>query len=67
MPYWETRGGELTRLELLPVTLSMDGTHALQGLPQKAENADFIERLAAMSAPYGTKMTLRDGIVHCEW
>ncbi|MDY3286955.1 MAG: CapA family protein [Eubacteriales bacterium] len=67
VPYWETRGGELTRLELLPVTLSMDGTHALQGLPQKAENADFIERLAAMSAPYGTKMTLRDGIVRCEW
>ena len=67
IPYWETKNGDLTSLELLPVSLSANGTKALQGLPQPAEDTGFVDRLAKMSEPYGTKMTLRDGLIHCEW
>ena len=67
VPYWETENGKLTRLELLPLELPIKGNRSLQGLPVPAQEPSFFDRLAKMSEPYGTKMTLQDGVIHCKW
>lgn len=67
VPYWEMENGELTKLELLPVTCYKNDNQSLSGLPIVAENADFVNRLAKMSEPYGIHMELADGIIKCSW
>lgn len=67
IPYWEMENGELTKLELLPVTCHQNENKSLSGLPVVAETAEFAERLAKLSAPYGVKMKLENGIIQCSW
>ena len=67
VPYWEMEDGRLTKLELLPLELGLHGNRALQGLPVHVAEPAFFERLAKMSEPYGTKMTLQDGVIVCGW
>lgn len=67
IPYWEMENGELTRLELLPVTCCNNKIQSLAGLPTVAENPGFVSRLAEMSEPFGVKMELVDGIIRCKW
>ncbi len=67
IPYWETKNGDLTHLELLPVTLSKGGTCALRGLPQVSKDTSFIQRLADISRPYGTEITMENGVAVCKW
>ena len=68
IPYWETdENNKLTKLELLPVTIMKDGNKAERGLPALSTDLSFIDRLAEMSAPYGTKIYMKDGVAVCEW
>ena len=63
IPYWEMENGKLTRLELLPVELGFDAEEARRGIPQPARDLSFIDRLADISAVYGTKMHIENGKV----
>ena len=67
--YWETKNGNLTSLRLMPVELMRLGcTKSDEGLPRKARDYELVERLAAMSAPCGVRMTVEnDGTVTCKW
>ncbi len=68
IPMWETVEGKITAMKLMPIELVRNGHKSEIGLPRKATNLDFIERFAAMSAPYGVKMTVqKDGTVSCKW
>lgn len=68
IPYWETdEKGDLTHLELLPLTLSMGGKKSDEGLPFIADDTSFIERLAEMSAPYGTEIKMKGKVAACKW
>ena len=68
IPYWETdNNGKMTKLELLPITIMKDTNKAQRGLPALSTDLAFIDRLAKISEPYGTKITLKDGIAVCEW
>lgn len=67
VPYWEMENGQLTRLELLPLTCYKNENRSLSGLPVALETADFAHHLANMSEPYGVKMELTDGIIKCKW
>jgi len=68
IPYWETEGGKLTKLELMPIEMKMDGHKSENGLPRFSNNPEIAEYLSAMCEPYGTKITRRDdGILVCEW
>ena len=68
IPYWETdENGDLTYLELLPLTLSMGGKKSDEGLPFITEDNSFIDRLAKMSAPYGTKIEMKGKVAVCKW
>ena len=59
--------GQLTKLELLPVTCHQNENKSISGLPVVAENPAFAERLAKLSEPYGVKMKLENGIIQCSW
>ena len=68
IPYWETEDGRLTTLRLMPVELSKGGHKSDEGLPRKAQNPVFMERLAEMCKPYGITMEKdADGAYTCKW
>lgn len=68
IPYWETEGTKLVKLELLPVELAMAGNHSQIGLPRFSMNPEIQEYLGAMSATYGTVIEKEeDGKLICKW
>ncbi len=63
IPYFEMEDGELTRLELMPIELGFGEPRYRLGNPRFSKDHGIIERYAEMSAPYGTKISVReDGI-----
>ena len=67
VPYWEMENGELTKLELLPVICRKQENKSVSGLPVVGEEEKIAERLAKLSAAYGVKMTLENGVIKCSW
>ncbi len=68
IPYWEMEDGKMTKLLLMPIEMKMDGHKSENGLPRKYIGTEIYEYIKEMSAPYGTKMTLRDdGLIECNW
>ena len=69
IPLWETdESGALVSLSLMPVELAMKGNKSEIGLPRKATDYSFIERLAEISKPYGIEMNIdENGIITCKW
>jgi len=68
IPLWETdKDGNLTSLVLKPVVASKGEGKHLEGLPQLAKDVGFIDELAKMSAPYGVKIEMKDGLAYCKW
>ena len=64
IPYWETDAqGRVTKLELLAIDL---GRGSRAGNPRPAEGSAILERLARMSAPYGTVMHINGNIATVE-
>jgi len=69
IPYMEFEGGELTHLELKPIELGFKNSRTFKGIPYPANEQDSVrifERLRELSAPYGTKMQLEQGIIHID-
>lgn len=68
IPLWETEGGKLKSLKLMPIELSK-GTHkAEEGLPRRTSPDKVIDYIAEMSAPYGVSFTATDdGLIECSW
>lgn len=60
IPYFEMEDGKLTHLELLPIELGFGEPRYRLGNPRFCTDRGIIERLASMSAPYGTKITIND-------
>ena len=60
IPYFETEDGELTHLEFLPIELGFGEPRYRLGNPRFCSDRGIIERLAEMSAPCGTKITIND-------
>ena len=69
IPYWETEGGKLTKLEFLPVELVKNGNKSEEGLPRIAVNREFMDYFAKISEPYGVKMEYdkTTGVYTCKW
>ena len=68
MPYWETKDKKITRLELLPLSLTMSGNNSLIGLPRVASDPSFLEALAEMSSECGLKIDInKNGASVCRW
>ena len=59
------RGGAVTRIELHPIELCACAGGASHGTPRLAEGdraARILDRLRALSAPYGTDIQTTNGI-----
>lgn len=67
IPYWEMENGKLTKLELLPITCYKNSNKSISGLPVVSDGITIIERLAELSEPYGVKMEMKNGTIHCVW
>ena len=66
IPYWEAEDGKLTKLVLMPIELNFGSGKVLSGFPRPKYDDGILERLAKMSAPYGTKLEIRDGLGYVE-
>lgn len=70
IPYFEIENDKLTYLELMPIELNFDREKVWRaGNPRFSDKHGIIERLAQMSKPYGTKITIDDrgfGIVELD-
>ena len=62
VPYFEMEDGELRRLELLPVELNFGAPRSTGGWPRPMSDGGILERLAAMCAPWGTRIAIQDGV-----
>lgn len=58
IPYFEMENGELTHLELMPIELQFDCPVWRSGNPRFSNQHGIIERLAELSAPYGTRISV---------
>ena len=58
IPYFEMEDGKLTHLELFPIELGFGEPRYRLGNPRPCTDRGIIERLAAMSESYGTKITV---------
>ena len=63
IPYMEIENDRVTKIELMPIDMGVDLEFWQKGLPRPGYGMGILERLAKMSEPYGTKITIReDGI-----
>ena len=61
IPYFEMSGGELKYIELMPIELNFDKKEIWQkGNPKFSDKHGIIERLAAMSEPFGTNIIINE-------
>ena len=58
IPYFEMEDGKLTHLELLPIELGYGEPRYRLGNPRVCADRGILERLAEISAPYGTKISI---------
>lgn len=63
IPYWEAENGVLRKLTLLPIELHYGESRSVGGWPSPNGSVGILERLAEMSRPYGTEITINsDGL-----
>ena len=61
MAGFEAQDGRITAITLYPVTLGMGQKRSRIGWPRLAQDDAVLRHLAALSAPYGTKLEIGDG------
>lgn len=62
VPSWTVENGRVTSVTCHPIDLGMNLSRAQRGVPRLSRDEDTLHYLAALSAPYGTKMTIADGV-----
>jgi len=68
IPYFEMVDGKLTYMELLPIALEEDLPRYRRGDPEVAKDLGILERLAEMSAEYGTIIKINEeGLGIVKW
>lgn len=64
VPSWTVENGRITEIKLHPIDLGMKCSRGTRGLPALSGDRETLEYLASLSAPYGTKIEIRDGVGH---
>ena len=54
--------GRITQIQLYPITLCQGAPRSKMGIPHVAENDDVLHYLAELSAPFGTKLTIKNNL-----
>ena len=66
IPYMEFEDGKLTHLEMKPIELGFEKPRTFKGVPYPANekvSQEIYETLAQLSEPYGTRLSLEDGVI----
>jgi poly-gamma-glutamate synthesis protein (capsule biosynthesis protein) len=58
LPYVELEDDRVTKIDLMPLSLGFGLERWRTGYPEPGFGLGILERLQAMSAPYGTKITI---------
>ncbi|MBR7117053.1 MAG: CapA family protein [Clostridia bacterium] len=68
IPLWETEGGKLKSLRLIPLMGNMDGNKSEIGLPRICDAEKVVSYLGKMSEPYGVRLEAApDGLIDVKW
>lgn len=58
IPYWEMDDDKLTRLELLPIELNMNGVPGIKGFPRPCDPGVILPGLQKACGQFGTKLEI---------
>ena len=64
IPSWTVEDGRITDIQLFPIDLGMKASRGTRGLPVLSGCEETLKYLAELSAPYGTRIDIRDGVGH---
>lgn len=62
LPAWTMEDGKITDVRFYPIDLGMDKPRSQKGVPVMNDNEETLRYLQKLSAPYGTKIEIKDGI-----
>ena len=66
LPYVTIEDGRITEAALHPIDLGMKCSRGTRGVPRLSKNEATLRYLADLSAPYGTRIDVRDGVGYVE-
>ena len=67
IPLWETEGKKLKSMKLMPIYASCGEGKYIEGLPQRAKDTAFMDKLAEMSRKFGVEITQNGDLWECRW
>lgn len=59
---WTLEEGKLTQIQLYPITLGMEKSRGQKGVPVLNKSEQTLAYLQKLSAPYGTRIAVREGV-----
>lgn len=62
LPFWTMKNGEIQEIVLYPLELGCEKKRHQQGFPAITTNEEILQRIANLSKPFGTKISINDGI-----
>ncbi len=62
MAAFTAEDGKVTQIQLYPIDMRMGAPRSKMGIPHLAENDAVLKYLAELSAPFGTKITIKDNV-----
>ena len=62
LPAWTMEDGRITEVKLYPIELGMEKPRSQKGVPVLNGSEETLRYLQRLSEPYGTKISIRDGV-----
>ncbi len=62
LPSWTMEDGRITQLKLYPISLGQNLPRSQKGCPVLSADESWLRYLQELSAPYGTKIEIKDGV-----
>ena len=54
--------GKVTQIQLYPISLGMECPRSQKGVPVLTRDEETLQYLAGLSASYGTRIDIKDGV-----
>ena len=62
LPAWTMEDGRITQVKLYPIELGMEKPRSQKGVPVLNGSEETLRYLQKLSKPYGTRITIQDGV-----
>lgn len=62
MAGWTMENGKVTQIQLYPISLGMECPRSQKGVPVLTRDEETLQYLAGLSASYGTRIDIKDGV-----